>query len=292
MGEIKIEYHRDSERFQAALTFTAAQTGFSERLIEKDYFCSVALADLCTSDATEVVFKGGTCLSKVHADFFRLSEDLDFSLSTPIDATRSQRRRRIDDFKHYFKAIPKRNDCFRIDQDLRGFNNSLQYGARLAYRSIISGQDDFLKVEVSVREPIVEPHAMLPASTVLLDPFRAAAAVKPFAVRVLSRREAYAEKLRAALSRREPAIRDFFDLDHAFTIGNIVETDTLLVNLLNDKLAIPGNESVDVSEKKLILLRSQLDTDLRSVIRDDDFKRFDLERVFQRIVVFAEMLQF
>lgn len=25
----------------------------------------------------------GTCLSKIHADFFRVSEDLDFSLSTP-----------------------------------------------------------------------------------------------------------------------------------------------------------------------------------------------------------------
>jgi predicted nucleotidyltransferase component of viral defense system len=289
MAEIRIEYHRDTELFRAALTFTAAQTGFSERLIEKDYYCSVALADLCASNATEIVFKGGTCLSKVHADFFRLSEDLDFSLSTPIDATRSQRSRRIDNFKRHFQAIPARNDCFRIDQSLRGFNNSLQYGARLAYRSIVSGQEDFLKVEVSVREPIVEPHATLPASTMLLDPFRSIGAVKPFAVQVLSRREAYAEKLRAALSRREPAIRDFFDLSHAFTAGKIIETDELLVQLLKHKLSIPGNEPVDLSEKKLILLRAQLETDLRPVIRDDDFQQFDLERIFQRIFDFAAM---
>lgn len=167
MVENRIEFHRDAELFRAALTFTAAKTGFSERLIEKDYYCSVALADICASDATEIVFKGGTCLSKVHADFFRLSEDLDFSLSTPVDATRNQRSRRLDNFKHYFEAIPERIDCLRIDQALRGFNNSFQYGARLAYRSIISGQDDFLKVEVSVREPIVERHAMLPARTML-----------------------------------------------------------------------------------------------------------------------------
>jgi predicted nucleotidyltransferase component of viral defense system len=115
------------------LSFTAAQTGFSERLIEKDYFCSVALADLCTSDETEIVFKGGTCLSKVHADFFRLSEDLDFSLSTPVDSTRSQRSKRLDRFKRHFAEVSDRCDCFRIDQPLPGFNHSLQYRTRLAY---------------------------------------------------------------------------------------------------------------------------------------------------------------
>jgi hypothetical protein len=58
MPENRIEYHLDAALFRAALSFTAAQTGFSERLIEKDYFCSVALADHCASDETEIVFKG------------------------------------------------------------------------------------------------------------------------------------------------------------------------------------------------------------------------------------------
>jgi predicted nucleotidyltransferase component of viral defense system len=290
MANTRIDYHRDADLFRAALGFTAAQTGFSERLIEKDYYCSVALADLCAADDTEIVFKGGTCLSKVHADFFRLSEDLDFSLSTPTDASRSQRSRRLDGFKRYFAAISQRCESFQIDQPLRGFNSSLQYGARLAYRSVISGQDDYLKVEVSVREPVVEPHATLPARTVLLDPFRKAAAVEPFAARVLTAREAYAEKLRAALSRRDPAIRDFFDLDHAFAAGNVSASDVTLIQLLRDKLAIPANEPVDVSAAKLAQLRAQVDTDLRPVIREADFRSFDLDRAFQRVVGIVAML--
>src|SRR5205809_778169 len=32
-------YHEDSRRFRVALTHTASVTGFSERLIEKDYYC-------------------------------------------------------------------------------------------------------------------------------------------------------------------------------------------------------------------------------------------------------------
>lgn len=291
MGETPIDYHRDANRFRAALGFTAAQTGFSERLIEKDYFCSVALADLCSADDTEIVFKGGTCLSKVHADFFRLSEDLDFSLSTPTDASRGQRSRWMDGFERYFASVPNRCDSFRIDQRLRGFNNSLQYGARLAYRSVLTGQDDYLKVEVSVREPIVEPPAMLPARTLLLDPYRKADAVKPFAARVLTAREAYAEKLRAALSRRDPAIRDFFDLDHAFTVGRVSASDEMLIRLLRDKLAIPANEPVDISAAKLAGLRVQIDTDLRPMIREEDFRRFDLDRAFQRVAELAAILE-
>lgn len=87
-----------------------------------------------------------------------------------------------------------------MDQPLAGFNNSLQYGTRLAYRSVISGQAEYLKVEVSVREAIIEPHESLPARTLLLDPFRRAAAVKPFNVRVSTRREAYADKPRSTES--------------------------------------------------------------------------------------------
>ena len=95
MAETRIDYHWDTDLFIAALGF-----------------------------------KGGTCLSKIHADFFRLSEDLDFSLSTPTEASRSQCSRSLNGFNARFAALPNRCDCFRIDQKLRGFNNSLQYGAR------------------------------------------------------------------------------------------------------------------------------------------------------------------
>ena len=172
MSNPHIDYHLDTALFRDALRFTSAKTGFSERLIEKDYYCSVALADLCAPGDEEIVFKGGTCLSKIHADFFRLSEDLDFAISTHAAATRRERSQRMAGFKRRFAAISKRYDCFRITEALLGFNNSLQYGAQLAYTSAVTGQEDYLKVEVSVREPIIEPSASLPARTLLVDPFR------------------------------------------------------------------------------------------------------------------------
>jgi len=284
-----INYHEDAELFRDAIRFTASETGFSELLVEKDYFCTVALADL-TAGESSLVFKGGTCLSKVHAEFYRLSEDLDFTISTPVDATRVQRSKRLTRFKAHLAAIEDRPRALRIVDPLRGFNNSLQYAGRLVYNSKVTGQDEFIKVEVSVREPVVETATLLPARTLLLDPFRDKPAVGDVDIRVLTLREAYAEKLRAALSRRNPAIRDFFDLDHAFKLGNIDPADKALRDLLLQKLSVPGNETVDTSSEKLSRLRDQLRTQLRPVVRREDYSGFDLDGAFSRIAEIAARL--
>jgi len=38
-------YHDDLQRFRDSLRFTEAESGFSARLIEKDYFCTLILRD-------------------------------------------------------------------------------------------------------------------------------------------------------------------------------------------------------------------------------------------------------
>src|SRR6266516_3413151 len=102
-------YHEDSDRLRAALLFTSAESGFSARLIEKDYYCSVLLHDLASLFEQGLVFKGGTCLSKVHAEFFRLSEDLDFAVSVSADASASERRGVVSPFKEHFATVPDRH---------------------------------------------------------------------------------------------------------------------------------------------------------------------------------------
>ena len=88
-------YHEDAKLFRAALTYTQSETGFNERLVEKDYFCSLVLHDFPGVHDPDLAFKGGTSLSKVHTDFYRLSEELDFGISIPANATRGDRRNKI-----------------------------------------------------------------------------------------------------------------------------------------------------------------------------------------------------
>lgn len=93
---LAIRLHNENPAlFQEAIRFTAAETGFTPRLIEKDYYCSVLLEDLAAL-GPPLIFKGGTLLAKVHAGFYRLSEDLDFSPSvTEPSPERAARRGRV-----------------------------------------------------------------------------------------------------------------------------------------------------------------------------------------------------
>jgi hypothetical protein len=122
-------YHEDVALFCEALSYTQSATGFSARLVEKDYFGSLILSELLAVTSPPWVFKGGTCLSKVHSDFYRLSEDLDFAYSVPLDAPRSQRRMTIEPLK-------------------------------LRYRSAVTGQDEAIKVEFSIRDFFDLDHAV------------------------------------------------------------------------------------------------------------------------------------
>lgn len=282
--------HEDAELFRAALSFTERDTGFSARLVEKDYFCTVMLADLRGPFARGLVFKGGTSLSKVHADFCRLSEDLDFVLSMPVDSSRAERRAAIAPLKAHFSALPARLRCFERAEPLGGFNLSTQYVGRFTYESLVTGQDESIKVEIGLREPLVEPSENGAARTLVTNPFRGKPAVEPIAVNTLSFRETYAEKFRAALTRREPAIRDYYDIDYAVTTGRLQTNQSRLLDLVRKKLAAARNPPVDVAESRLVALRHQLAGQLQPVLRTADFETFDLERAFRTVCTLANQL--
>ena len=63
-----LRYVDKPAELQAAVEFTAAETGFAPALIEKDYWCSVVLWRLFAAGDCPLVFKGGTLLGKAYVD--------------------------------------------------------------------------------------------------------------------------------------------------------------------------------------------------------------------------------
>ena len=281
-----LRLHEDAAFFRETVSFTAAQTGFPARLIEKDYFCSVILQYLGAA-TPELVFKGGTCLAKVHVGFYRLSEDLDFVIPMSVDASRADRSRRAANSKDAVAEMGKHLPGLRVRTLLTGANDSSQYAAVIAYPSLLGPGEEIVKIEVGLREPLLTPSVRGEAKTLLLDPISGAPLTPVLSVPCLSREEAMAEKLRAALSRREAAIRDFYDLDHAVRRLGISLQDPELLGLVRKKLAVPGNDPVDVSPARSAALKAQLDSRLRPVLRDRDFAEFDPERVFANVAEVA-----
>lgn len=284
-----LRLHEDIAFFREAVSFTAAQTRFALRLIEKDYFCSVILQRLAVA-APGLIFRGGTCLAKVHLGFYRLSEDLDFLVSTPVEATRKERSQRAAESKAAVTAIPKQLPGLRIVTPLTGANQSSQYIGAIGYRSLLAERDETINIEVGLREPLLTPAIGGESKTLLLDPVSGSSLAPAFLVPCLAREEAMAEKLRAALTRREAAIRDFYDVDYAVRRMGFRVHDPALLELITQKLAVPGNDPVDVSANRLAALKPQLASQLKPVLRDEDFAEFDLDRAFGTVADVAAAL--
>jgi predicted nucleotidyltransferase component of viral defense system len=275
-------YHDNSRQFRDALLHTASVTGFSERLIEKDYYCSILLKDLCNLFGQGLVFKGGTCLSKVHLEFFRLSEDLDFGISVKPDASRAQCRRAVEPIKAHLDGIVTRNPIFTEKMKLKGSNLNKHYAGEFIYQSCLTSNNESIKVEFSLREEVLLPCEQLAAKTMLLDPITGIFVLAPFVVSALSLQEACAEKTRAALTRHPPAIRDFFDLDHAFQKGVLQHDLPAFLNLVSQKLAVT-EDSVNTSTERIEALARQLETQLKTVLRPGDYANFVLARVVDHL---------
>lgn len=265
-----------------AITYTAAQTGLVPRLLEKDYFCSVVLEYLASCD-DGLIFKGGTCLAKIHTGFYRLSEDLDFSIPTPSDASRADRRKLIEAFKQTIEDLPERLPGFQVVEPLQGANNSTQYVVSLRYESHLDSHLESVSIDVGMHEPLImEPYAGM-SRTALLDPLDGQSLVEEYPVQCYSYLEAMAEKLRAALCRRDVAIRDFFDVDYAMRQGSLDIHDEALVELLKIKLAIPGTAQPDIGPARMAQLQRQVEAQLRPVLREADYAGFDLPRAIEAI---------
>jgi predicted nucleotidyltransferase component of viral defense system len=278
---LAINAHEDVALFREAVQFTAAESGFVPRLIEKDYFCTVLITYLSKEAGDDLVFKGGTCLTKVHSELYRLSEDLDYTIPVAVDAPRAERSRRVEPVKVALGKLNKALPVFRVIEALRGANKSTQYLAVVGYGSMLGQQGETIKIEVSLREPLLTPVFDGASRTILQNPLTNRSMVMPISVRCIDKIEALAEKFRAALSRREPAIRDFFDIDYAVRKGGFRPDEVGFIDLVRQKLAIPGNDPVDISERRLDALRRQVEPELRPVLRDRDFAEFDLDRAFE-----------
>ena len=133
--------------------------------------------------------------------------------------------------------------------------------------------------------------AVLDARTLLLDPVSSEAMVPVFTARVIAEEEAYAEKARAALTRRTPAVRDFYDLDYAVQTGRLQPDATSFVSLVQQKLTMPGNEAIVLNDTRRELLERQLEAELKPVLRPADFETFNFDRAYALAAALADRVK-
>ncbi len=88
--------HENKELYNDAILATAQQKGIKEIYVEKDYWVTLALHRIFTSDiGKEAVFKGGTALSKCYNIIERFSEDIDMVILRNEAETGNQLKTKI-----------------------------------------------------------------------------------------------------------------------------------------------------------------------------------------------------
>jgi len=145
-------------------------------------------------------------------------------------------------------------------------------------------KDDMIKIEISLRQPLIDTPVNTEIKHFYQDPFTGEDLFPPGKVLSLSWKEAVAEKLKAAISRKDVAIRDYYDLWYIAEFG-FDFYDKYFIKLFKRKVIDEGyagdyKENFGLSADKISFLHKQIDDLLKPVIRSGE--EFNLDKALER----------
>ncbi|MEW6528889.1 MAG: nucleotidyl transferase AbiEii/AbiGii toxin family protein [Candidatus Micrarchaeota archaeon] len=204
-------------------------------LIEKDILLHNLLIKVSQDDhfKNNLVFKGGTCLIKCYFDYYRFSEDLDFSwinqsefknksqkeirriLSQKIDILMNIFAKFSEELKLEFKPDKTNNEYVELGRS----NKFVTF--KIWYKSAVTERRQFIKIQINFVELFQYGFNHCKASSIIkpVDP-KEFEFLFPEYVLILSNpelkcydvKEILIEKFRAILTRKGVKARDFIDI--------------------------------------------------------------------------------
>ncbi len=256
---------------------TAKSEGFDIYRMEKDFYLTVFLI-LISRKYPDLVFKWWTCLNKIYYDYYRLSEDLDFVHIA--DVWRNQKKKILESYKKSFSQLFW-DLWFTLSQRRTKHNEDQQWIFNFEYKSIIDGSVDKIKVDIRIEKQLLKPTLQKNIIAIYQDPISEQAFFQDHTIQVMNLDEIFAEKIRAALTRTEPAIRDFFDIHYAkqkwFDFESIKDLITQKLVEIDYKYIID-----DIEEE----LKKQVKTELEPVLKLETDFDFNLPEIYKFILDF------
>jgi predicted nucleotidyltransferase component of viral defense system len=238
-----------------------------------------------------LIFKGGTCLNKIYYSYYRLSEDLDFSMKLPdTEITRGIRRNAIKPVKDGIESFVKKYGLKIDDSVQSGHNESTQYVFNINYESVVLDRIQSIKLEIGLRFNPILPVLKKKIEHTFLHPFTNEPLFASGEVNCLVLNELVAGKLRAAATRRTIAPRDFYDISYLMRTG-FDFTNKEFIFLFKQKLT-EDNFDADLKKYKTNLGRtereiqnmySRIEVELFDVLKLEEKKTFDIKKTLNSL---------
>lgn len=163
------------------------KTNFSQTLLTKDYYITRLLCAM--KDVRDIYFKGGTALQKIFLNHSRLSEDIDFTVTSDVKEKEREIRKLLKDQK-FIKAITKDKS---VDKFIR----------MVIHYDDFFGEPENIFIDLNERSKLLTKPEIHAIKHFYPD-------ISLFNFQTLSEEEMIAEKVAAAIGRNKP--RDHYDI--------------------------------------------------------------------------------
>jgi len=265
----------------------------SLELIEKDFYLNVLLSEL---NLQEYALKGGTCLAKIYLDYFRFSEDLDFTyINQELFRNKSTKKiKKIckEKINEFGKQLETTGFDFIFDKSDRKYveigNNNKLATFKMWYKSGITGMSSFIKIQINYLELMnfkIKTKETIPLlkeelsknEKIYFQEYTEYYAGK--SLNVYDIREIVSEKIRSLLTRKAIKSRDSIDLLFIYQKYKIRPEDFLKEAKEKIIFAIRNydkyRENLILAEEKLAKVNFSYEEVRHMIIRD--FKRKSFE---------------
>lgn len=238
----------------------------AQEIIRKDLILTLILAEFQKEQGIfkELVFKGGTLLSRNYLNYHRFSEDLDFvhtDSSSLRELGRSPRERKIKKFLDVFTPqLKKVTDTLGLDFSIN--RSDRRYCKMLSGRTVYTFKvyyesDSYIKIEINFVEKIIHSpkKESIKVITDFFDSkellFILGLRVENFEVLSYPIEEIIIEKYRAILTRKTLAERDLLDL---FLIPNSLRANVadIVVKIASSSLIKKDLTSLIIEKLRLL----------------------------------------
>jgi hypothetical protein len=229
--------HHNKELFTDAITATAQRLDILEIYVEKDYWICYALKLIFEGAIKdEVIFKGGTALSKCYKFIERFSEDIDLVVIRKEEETGNQLKAKL-------KKITKEINTPFVEVEMEGITNKMGMIRKIAYNypKIFKGNYGQVRDAIIIEATWLgyfEPHTKRVLNTYIYDMMVANNQMTlaeeyhllPFDALVLDSRRTLCEKIMSLVrfSHTETPIEDLNNkIRHVYDIHQLLKDETV-----------------------------------------------------------------